>query len=64
MIGSWFRLRAASTNLREIFEVNRCHIVIAALKALADDGKIANSKVSDAIKKYGVDAEKAVPWVA
>ena len=64
MIGSWFRLRAASTNLREFFEVNRHHIVITALKALADDGKIANNKVSEAIKKYAVDAEKAVPWVA
>ena len=51
-------------NLREFFEVNRHHVVIATLKALADEGTIAKSKVSEAIKKYGVDAEKAVPWVA
>ena len=49
-------------NLREFFEVNRGHVVIAALKALADEGKIPASKVSEAIKKYGVDAEKVVPW--
>ncbi|MEO6022803.1 MAG: pyruvate dehydrogenase (acetyl-transferring), homodimeric type, partial [Burkholderiales bacterium] len=49
-------------NLREFFEVNRGHVVIAALKALADEGKIAASKVSEAIKKYGVNTEKAVPW--
>ncbi|MEO5862957.1 MAG: pyruvate dehydrogenase (acetyl-transferring), homodimeric type, partial [Burkholderiales bacterium] len=51
-------------NLREFFEVNRHHVVIAALKALADEELIAKSKVSEAIKKYGVDAEKAVPWAA
>ena len=51
-------------NLREFFEVNRHHAVIAVLKALADEGTIAKSKVRKAIKKYGVDAEKAAPWVA
>ncbi|MCU7959705.1 MAG: pyruvate dehydrogenase (acetyl-transferring), homodimeric type [gamma proteobacterium symbiont of Bathyaustriella thionipta] len=47
--------------LREFFEVNRYYVVIAALKALADEGAIKASVVSDAIKKYGVDPEKPNP---
>ena len=51
-------------NLREFFEVNRHHVVIAALKALADEGTVDNKKVSEAIKKFGVNVEKPMPWVA
>jgi len=47
--------------LREFFEVNRHYIAIATLKALADDGKISNEQVSQAIKKYGVDPDKPNP---
>ncbi len=48
-------------NLRTFFEVNRYYVVIAALKALADDGEIDAKIVQQAIKKYGVDAEKPNP---
>jgi len=48
-------------NLRVFFEVNRYHIVVAALKALADDGEIENKVVQQAIKKYGIDPEKPNP---
>ncbi|MGH8599004.1 MAG: transketolase-like TK C-terminal-containing protein, partial [Gammaproteobacteria bacterium] len=44
--------------LREFFEVNRYFIAVAALKALADDGKVPLTRVSDAIKKYGIDPDK------
>jgi pyruvate dehydrogenase E1 component len=37
-------------------------VVVAALKALADDGVIKPAVVADAIKKYGLDAERAAPW--
>ncbi len=48
--------------LRKFFEVNRYYVVVAALKALADDGQIQLKAVSEAIKKYGIDASKPAPW--
>ena len=38
--------------LRRFFEVDRYYIAVAALKALADEGTIAASEVSAAIKLY------------
>ena len=46
-------------NLRRFFEVNRYYVVVAALKALAEDGEVPAAKVAEAIKKYGIDAEQA-----
>jgi pyruvate dehydrogenase E1 component len=48
-------------NLRRFFEVDRHYVAVAALAALADEGAVARSKVSEAIKKYGVDADKPNP---
>jgi len=50
--------------LRKHFEVNRYHIVVAALKALADEGMIATAKVAEAIAKYNIDTEKTNPLQA
>ncbi|MFZ9434363.1 MAG: hypothetical protein ACO26I_10805, partial [Burkholderiaceae bacterium] len=50
--------------LREHFEVNRHYIVVASLKALADDGKVPAAKVAEAIKKYGLNTEKINPLFA
>jgi len=47
--------------LRQFFEVNRYYVAVAALKALADDGKIEMQMVSKAIKQYGIDPEKPNP---
>ncbi len=47
--------------LREHFEIDRHYIVLAALSALADEGKVAKSKVTDAIKKYAIKTEKVNP---
>jgi len=47
--------------LRHFFEVNRYFVTIAALKALADQGEGKSRTVAEAIKKYGVDPEKADP---
>lgn len=47
--------------LRHFFEVDRYYIVIAALYALAQDGKISADKVSEAFKKYHIDPEKPNP---
>ena len=48
--------------LRRFFEVDRQHVAVAALKALADDGKIAADVVDEAIARYGLDAERPDPW--
>jgi len=48
-------------NLRIFFEVNRYYVVIAALKALSDDGEIDSKVVQQAIKKYKIDPEKPNP---
>jgi pyruvate dehydrogenase E1 component len=47
--------------LRRFFEVDRHYVVIAALKALADDGKIDKQTVSDAMRTFGIDPEKPNP---
>jgi pyruvate dehydrogenase E1 component len=49
------------SKLRHFFEVNRCFVAIAALKALADQGEVKAKTVAEAIKKYGIDPEKADP---
>jgi pyruvate dehydrogenase E1 component len=50
--------------LREHFEVDRRFVAVAALKALAEDGAIPMKKVSEAIRKYGIDPDKANPHYA
>ena len=51
-------------NLRRHFEVDRFHVAVTALKALADDGLIKAKIVKDAIKKYGVDVDAIPPRLA
>jgi pyruvate dehydrogenase E1 component len=57
--------------LRRHFEVDRHYVVVAALKALADQQKDSKSKnkitaktVLQAIEKYNIDAEKPYPLYA
>ncbi|MBI5429450.1 MAG: pyruvate dehydrogenase (acetyl-transferring), homodimeric type [Nitrosomonadales bacterium] len=47
--------------LRGFFEVDRHYVAIAALKALADEGTIAASVVSKAIKQYKINPDKPNP---
>jgi len=47
--------------LRHFFEVNRYWVAVHALKALADEGAVPASRVTEAMKKYGLDAEKPNP---
>ncbi len=47
--------------LRKFFEVDRHYVVVAALKALADEGKIPAEKVTEAMMKYHIDPEKPNP---
>jgi pyruvate dehydrogenase E1 component len=48
-------------NLRHFFEVDRYYIVLAAIRALALDGKMGMSKAYDVMKKYNIDPEKPSP---
>ena len=48
--------------LRQFFEVDRHHVAVTALKALADDGKVEASVVQSAIERYGIDADVDAPW--
>ena len=47
--------------LRSHFEVDRRYVVVAALKALADDGLVTAATVAKAIATYGIDPEKPSP---
>jgi pyruvate dehydrogenase E1 component len=49
-------------NLRRFFEVNRYYVVLAALKALADEGELPAAKVTQAIDTYQIDTEAPAPW--
>jgi pyruvate dehydrogenase E1 component len=47
--------------LREFFEVDRRYVVVAALKMLADEGRIDVATVRSAIDKLGIDPSKPNP---
>jgi pyruvate dehydrogenase E1 component len=47
--------------LRHFFEVDRHWIVLAALKALADEGTLDKAIVQRAIDKYEIDPCKPYP---
>jgi pyruvate dehydrogenase E1 component len=48
--------------LRRFFEVDRHQVAIAALDALAGEQAIERRTLSDAIRRYGIDADRAAPW--
>ncbi|MCZ6783426.1 MAG: pyruvate dehydrogenase (acetyl-transferring), homodimeric type, partial [Proteobacteria bacterium] len=47
--------------LRQFFEVDRFHVAVAALRALAEEGGLERARVSEAIHKYGIDPDKPNP---
>ena len=49
-------------NLRRFFEMDRHHIAIAALAALADENSISRDRVADAMRRYGISAAETAPW--
>ena len=49
------------TRLREHFEINRHYIVVTALRALADEGKLPLTRVAEAIQRYGIKTDKINP---
>ncbi|MFP4162204.1 MAG: pyruvate dehydrogenase (acetyl-transferring), homodimeric type, partial [Ectothiorhodospira sp.] len=49
------------SRLRRHFEMDRYYVTVAALKALADEGALPASRVTEAIGRYGIDPDKANP---
>jgi len=47
--------------LRAFFEVDRFHVAVAALKALADDQMLPAKRVAEAIARYNIDPERPSP---
>ncbi len=47
--------------LRRFFEVDRFHVAVAALKALADEGVVPAARVSEAIRKYEINPDAPDP---
>jgi pyruvate dehydrogenase E1 component len=48
--------------LRSFFEVDRRHVAVAALDALARRGAVPRRVVAQAIDRYGVDVDSPAPW--
>jgi len=49
--------------LRDFFEVDARYIALAALSAMARDGRVKSSMVEKAMKEMGIDSEKKNPLV-
>ncbi len=49
-------------SLRRFFEIDRHHITVAALKALADDGLLRPAVARAAMRTYEIDPEATAPW--
>ena len=49
-------------NLHRFFEMDRHHIALAALAALAEENKISKEVIAEAIRRYGIASEVAAPW--
>jgi pyruvate dehydrogenase E1 component len=47
--------------LRRFFEVDRHFVVVAALRELAEEGKVEAATVQEAIERYDIDAEAPMP---
>jgi pyruvate dehydrogenase E1 component len=47
--------------LRRFFEVDRHYVVVAALRALSEEGKIDTQTVNKAMQAFGIDPEKSNP---
>ncbi len=47
--------------LREFFEIDKGHIVVAVLSALAKEGTVDLDRVSEAMQRYGIDPDTVDP---
>jgi pyruvate dehydrogenase E1 component len=56
-----FGLSDTRTALRQHFEVDARHIVVATLHGLAQQGQLSNDVVAAAIHRYGIDTDAPDP---
>jgi pyruvate dehydrogenase E1 component len=47
--------------LRRFFEVDRQHVVVAALRTLVDEGRVKPAQLSSAIEKFEIDGKRPPP---
>ncbi|MFO1287546.1 MAG: pyruvate dehydrogenase (acetyl-transferring), homodimeric type [Rubrivivax sp.] len=59
-----FGRSATRADLRRFFEVDRQHIALAALAALADIGAWPREALPEAMQRLGIAAELTPPWLA
>ncbi|MDQ2780487.1 MAG: pyruvate dehydrogenase (acetyl-transferring), homodimeric type, partial [Pseudomonadota bacterium] len=52
------------SKLREHFEIDRHYIVVAALKALSEEGTVPAEKAAEAIRRYQIDTDRINPLYA
>ncbi|MEA2247002.1 MAG: pyruvate dehydrogenase component [Solirubrobacteraceae bacterium] len=48
--------------LRRFFEVDRAHVTVAALRALADEGVVERAVVKQAVERFDIDPDAPPPW--
>jgi pyruvate dehydrogenase E1 component len=59
-----FGRSATRRDLRRFFEVDRQHIALAALTALADIGAWPRERLAGAVQRLAIEAEERPPWLA
>lgn len=50
--------------LRDFFEVDCRWVVLTALRALVDDGKLDRKTIAEAIQKYKINVQKPNPMIS
>ncbi len=50
--------------LRRFFEIDRHHVVLAALTALRAQGQIDAAACAEAIRRYGLSADAVSSWLS
>jgi len=59
-----FGRSGSRASLRDFFEVDYRYIVLAALGALHKEDRLDRDVLTQALKKYGIDQEKANPLIS
>ena len=57
--GNWSKMKLVAV---KFFEIDKLQIVIAALDALCDQGKIPKSVLKSALLKYNINNNLEHPW--
>ncbi|WP_442905423.1 transketolase-like TK C-terminal-containing protein [Halomonas sp. BC04] len=50
------------TAMRDFFEVDATHVVLAALQVLVEEGDLPAKRLADALAHYGIEPPEAAPW--